>query len=113
MTSDYIPWNILSAQLSVGTLTEGWNLAEVPPVEDPETEFPCRQFSILVPFAASFQQPPVVHLGITGFDTDQRDSSRLSVAATDISSEGFTVVLSTWHTSRVYSVDLSWIAIGP
>lgn len=113
MTSDYIPWNILSAQLSVGVLTDGWNLAEISSVEDPDTTPPCRQFAVWVPFAASFQQPPVVHLGITGFDTDQRDSSRLKVAAEDITPDGFTVVVTTWSTSRLYSVELSWIAIGP
>jgi len=109
MNPDYTPWNILSARLTVGVLTEGWNLAEA----SDEAEASARQYSVYVPFASTFQLPPVVHLGITGFDTDQRDSSRLSVTAEAISEFGFTVVVTTWSTSRVYSVELSWIAIGP
>jgi len=115
MNSDYVPWNILSARLSVGVLTEGWNLAEPCPAAEgePAAEPAPRQFTTFVPFASTFQWPPVVHLGITGFDTDQRDSARLSVTTEAISETGFTVVVSTWSTSRVYAVELSWIAIGP
>jgi len=54
----------------------------------------------------------VVHLGLTGFDLDQRDSSRLILRATEISTTGFVVEIATWRDTRVYSVEFSWLALG-
>jgi hypothetical protein len=89
-------------------LTEGWNLAE-PPAEDAEA---ARVFRFTVFFAAPFDAPPVVHLGLNGFDFDQRDSSRLSLRATEISTTSFVAEISTWRDTRVYSVEFGWLAIG-
>lgn len=102
------PWKSLSASLQVGTLTEGWNLAEVPakPLDE------ARIFRFAVYFATPFEGTPIVHLGLTGFDMDQRDSSRLTLRATEITPSGFVVEISTWRETRVYSVEFSWLAIG-
>jgi hypothetical protein len=108
MSTEYTPWKILSATASAGLLTEGWNLSEAP--DDVET---CRQFTLTVPFATPFFFPPVVHAGLTGFDIDQGTSSRLAVTVTNITSEAFDVVLTTWQNTLVYSAEISWIAIGP
>jgi hypothetical protein len=102
------PWKSLSASIQVGTLTEGWNLAE-PPADDAEEP---RVFRFNVFFAAPFDHPPVVHLGLAGFDFDQRDSSRLSLRATEISNAGFVAEIGTWRETRVYSVEFSWLALG-
>ena len=102
------PWKSLSASLQLGTLTEGWNLAE-PPADGAED---ARVFRYTVFFAAPFDAPPVVHLGLTGFDLDQRDSSRLILRATEISTTGFVVEIATWRDTRVYSVEFSWLALG-
>jgi hypothetical protein len=102
------PWKSLSASIQVGTLTEGWNLAE-PPADDAEEP---RVFRFNVFFAAPFDHPPVVHLGLAGFDFDQRDSSRLSLRATEISDAGFVAEIGTWRDTRVYSVEFSWLALG-
>jgi len=88
MNSDYIPWKILSANIAVGVLTDGWNLATTPAPAESDEDPPepnARSFSVFIPFASPFQYPPVVHLGLTGFDSDQRDSSRLTVSSQDIS----------------------------
>jgi hypothetical protein len=103
-----VPWNLLSSNLTVGQLTEGWNLAEWP--ADPEKE---RSFIVEVVFAAPFSSIPVVHLGLTGLDTDQRDSPRLKVHADSITASGFQAVITTWSTTRVFAVSLQWLAIGP
>ncbi len=108
MNNEWTPWKILSATLSAGVLTEGWNLADAPAEGSEEA----RVFSFGVVFAGPFATTPVVQIGLTGFDIDQRDGARIAVTATDISPLGFTVHLSTWRESRVYSVDLAWLAIG-
>jgi len=102
------PWKSLSASIQVGVLTEGWNLAE-PPADGAEAP---RVFRFTVFFAAPFVAPPVVHLGLTGFDLDQRDSSRLSLRATEIGTSSFIAEISTWRDSRAYSVEFSWLALG-
>ena len=103
-----LPWKSLSAWLQVGVLTPGWNLDEAPAdgAED------ARVFRFAVHFANPFGAPPVVHLGLTGFDIDQRDSDRLSLRAVDISAAGFVAEMATWRDTRVYSVEFSWLALG-
>ena len=91
----------MSASLQLGVLTAGWNLAE-PPADDAED---ARVFRFTVFFAAPFDAPPVVHLGLTGFDFDQRDSSRLSLRAAEIATTSFVAEIGTWRDTRVYSVE--------
>jgi hypothetical protein len=102
------PWKSLSASLQLGVLTEGWNLAS--PATD--TSGDARVFRFTVYFAAPFDAPPVVHLGLTGFDFDQRDSNRLALRAVEITPAAFVVEVSTWRETRVYSVEFSWLALG-
>jgi len=102
------PWKSLSASLQIGVLTEGWNLAE-PPAEAADTE---RVFRYTVFFAAPFDSAPVVHVGLTGFDLDQRDSGRLNLRVATITPEGFDVEIGTWRETRVYAVEFSWLALG-
>jgi hypothetical protein len=103
-----LPWKSLSASLQVGVLTTGWNLAE--PASESTEE--ARVFNFVVHFANPFAAPPVVHLGLTGFDIDHCDSSRLSVRAVEITATGFTAQIATWRDTRVYSVEFSWLAMG-
>lgn len=104
-----MPWKTLSATLSVGSGTDGWNLAEHPGevLDEPRT------FTSEVWFASAFSAPPAVLVSLTGFDLDQRHSARVSVRAVDITASGFKVQISTWHDSRVYGTEVSWLAIGP
>jgi H-type lectin domain-containing protein len=103
-----MPWKTLSATLSVGTSTEGWNLSEHP---GEEMDKP-RVFVVDVFFAAPFVTAPVVHLGLTGFDIDRQHSARLGIRVSEITNYGFKAEISTWHDSRVYSVQAAWLAIG-
>lgn len=103
-----MPWKTLSASLSIGVTTEGWNLAEPPPAGMDEP----RVFVFEVAFASPFAMTPVVNLGLTGFDMDQRDSARIKLKTTDITTAGFKVEISTWHETRVYGVECNWFAIG-
>ena len=108
MNTAWTPWKILSATLGVGVLTEHWNLADLPP----ESTDKHRTFDVKVEFAAPFMSPPVVQIGLTGFDLDQRHGARIAIAAKDITVSGFTVQISTWRETRVYSAEFTWMAIG-
>jgi hypothetical protein len=101
-------WKSLSATVQVGTLTEGWTLAT--PSPDAHDEIRVLRFAVY--FSAPFDAPPVVHLGLTGFDLDQRDASRLTLNATEITNTGFIAEIATWRETRVYSVAFSWLALG-
>lgn len=108
MNNSLMPWKTLAATVSVGVLTEGWNLAVVA-MEGGEDS---RVFSVEVPFASAFMSLPVVNLGLTGFDMDQRCTARISLKAVEITTTGFKVEICTWRDSIVYGVELSWLAIG-
>ena len=101
------PWNVLSSQVALSTSTEGWRLDVVEPTEDS-----FRSNQVEVWFATPFLSPPVVQLGLTGFDLDQRDSPRLTLKAENITSTGFLATITTWADTRVYAVEFQWLAIG-
>lgn len=102
------PWKTLSATVHVGMLTKDWTLA-TPPTEYRDE---ARVFRFAVYFSAPFKSPPVVHLGLTGFDIDQRDTSRLTLTAKEITKTGFIAEFVTWRETRVYSAAFSWLALG-
>ncbi len=108
MTTSLTPWKAASAVVSLSKETPGWSLAEV--VEgEPHA---ARTFTTHIAFSEPFQFVPVLHSSLVGFDLDQRDSPRLSVAATGVTSTGFDLAVTTWMASRVYSVEVSWLALG-
>ncbi|QIF03116.1 H-type lectin domain-containing protein [Roseimicrobium sp. ORNL1] len=104
------PWKVLSSHVSAGVLTEGWQLNTI---EDADGDAPriCT-FEVPVTFDAPFYAPPVVQLGLTGFDIDQRDSARLTLKAESITSAGFVATITTWAGTRVYGAEFQWLAIG-
>ncbi len=110
MNSPLQPWKGLSATLQAGALTEGWTLHQ-PPAKGSEDEE--RVFRSSIYFSIPFEAPPIVHLGITGFDFDQRDSARVITRVVEITASGFVAEIVTWRETRVYSVELSWLALGP
>lgn len=107
MSDPYIPFKVVSASVSLGSEIEGWSLDEPAAEGDPE-----RSFLFDVYFDVPFSATPVVHLGVAGFDIDQCSSSRLKVSAEKITGAGFQARVTTWRSSRVYSVDINWIAVG-
>jgi hypothetical protein len=107
MNSSSIPWNILSSSAQVGIETDGWNLAEIS--ENPDD---VRDFTVHIAFVSPFSLPPVVHLGLTGIDADQRDTTRISLKSGLITESGFEAIISTWSNTRIYGVDFNWLAIG-
>ncbi len=107
MHSATLPWKVLSSHAGVGILTEGWTLDTVC-AETGDT----RSFTTEIAFATPFDSIPVVQLGLTGFDLDQRDSARITLKAENITAGGFLAVISTWAATRVFAVEFNWLAIG-
>jgi hypothetical protein len=109
MNSSLTPWKVLSGSLTLGHETEGWSLAD----HAPWGEDSVRTFTLPVSFASGFADVPVVQMALTGFDIDQRHTARISTRATNITAEGFLAEITTWADTRVYAVELGWLAIGP
>jgi len=108
MNPNHTPWKTLSDQLCLGTATDGWNLASTCGTAEDEE----RTFYYHVLFSSPFTSSPVVQLGLTGFDMDQRQSPRIQLQALEITPNGFTACLSTWRDTQIYSVTFNWLAIG-
>ncbi|MGC4088758.1 MAG: H-type lectin domain-containing protein [Polyangiaceae bacterium] len=101
--STITPLALLSAVLPVGSSSEGWTLHEG------EGE---RRYSQEIAFERPFSSTPVVQVGVVGIDASKDHNLRLRLRAENISSSGFTIVVETWLHSQLWSVDLSWLAIG-
>lgn len=102
-----LPWKVLASSHGAGVLTPGWTLDQCDPDTDQD-----RCFIVDITFASPFTTAPVVHLALTGFDLDQRDTARLSLKAENITTAGFQAVISTWASTRVFAVEINWLAIG-
>jgi hypothetical protein len=103
-----VPLTMSSAVIEIDQYSPGWRLARLPGEDAAEQ----RIFKTHVPFAVPFANVPMVHIGLTGFDIDNRDTARLSVRAGEISATGFDLLVLTWLNTRVYKVEISWIALG-
>jgi hypothetical protein len=99
------PLNLLSAVVLLDASLQGWSLLE-PSID------PVRTFRYPVSFSRSFSAPPVVQVGIVGLDVSKDDNVRLRVRAIDITDSGFTLEAETWLNTKIWSVDVSWLAIG-
>lgn len=106
MSNAVLPMTFLSGVEILGTDNEAWEL-DLYLGEEPE-----RNFTTQVRFERPFQTVPLVHFGIVGFDISNHDSARLRASVTRITPLGFDIVLGTWLGSRLWRVDVSWLAIG-
>lgn len=101
--SSMAPLSMLSAIVPLGSLNEGWSLLG---------GSGDRAYRHVVSFARPFSAPPVVHLAVVGFDASKQDNLRLRVRAESVDAHGFTIVVETWLHTQIWSVDVSWLAIG-
>lgn len=106
MTHPIIPLSMLAGVNRFDSEHDGWSLLGAQAHEG------ARIFVGRVRFDQAFASPPVVHLGLVGFDISERDCSRLRVRAVDITTEGFCVRAETWFNTQVWSFDVSWLALG-
>ena len=108
MNNGLMPLTMCCAMLSLDQYVPGWTLADFLSEEKPGP----RRFEHYVRFNTPFSNTPLVHVGIAGFDIDNRDTGRLGLGVENISAEGFSLVIKTWMHTRVYQVEVSWLAIG-
>jgi hypothetical protein len=101
------PLTFLSAAVSLDSSLEGWSLLDLAPT--PEAP---RVFRQHVAFSRAFSVPPVVQVGLVGLDVSKDDNLRVRVRAVDITSFGLTLEVETWWNTKIWSVDVSWLAIG-
>ena len=106
MSNAITPLNFLAGCEAMGTQNQGWNLDHAP------HGTPERSFRRRVVFERPFNDAPLVHLGIAGFDISNQDSARVSTRAENVSPEGFDIVLGTWLHTRLWRVDVNWLAVG-
>lgn len=102
------PLTVLSAVVVLDSSLEGWPLLD--PSIDVDRED--RTFRYAVSFSRSFSASPVVQVGMVGIDADKGDNLRVRVRAVDITAAGFTILAATWLNTRIWSVEVSWLAIG-
>ena len=106
MTTGIDPLSLLSGIEKLGSDREGWTLDDIEGIDAD------RLFRSKVTFDRAFNAPPVVQIGIVGFDISEEDSARLEASVENISTHGFELVLSTWLNTRLWRVNVSWLAIG-
>jgi hypothetical protein len=106
MSTAITPLNFLAGSEKLGTLNEGWTLDQAPHGS------PARSFRSRITFERPFNGTPLVHLGMAGFDVSNQDSARVTSSAENVSQEGFDIVIGTWLHTRVWRVDVNWLAIG-
>jgi hypothetical protein len=106
MNTEVAPLNFLCGTETLGTSHAGWTLDQNTPGQSD------RSFRAQVFFNRTFQNVPLVHLGVTGFDISDHDCARLAVTAVNVTTEGFEIVLASWLGTRIWRVDVSWLAVG-
>jgi hypothetical protein len=108
MTDAFTPVLPLKIAASVTRLSSSepdWTLLD-PAVDG------ARRYVARVRFEQPFVQTPVVHTGLAGFDIENGDAARIKLRANAVGPDGFDVEVETWFGTRVWSVDVSWLAIG-
>jgi hypothetical protein len=100
------PFSFLAGKEVMQAGQEGWTLDQLPTAGED------RAMRIRVGFARGFREIPLVHLGVTGLDVSERDCARLSVSTDNVTTDGFDIVLGTWLNTRLWRVEVSWLALG-
>ncbi len=101
--SNVAPLTLLSATVPMGSSDTGWILQEG---DGPRTH---RQS---IQFEREFSRAPVVQVGVVGVDASKDHNLRLRVRAEDITPTGFVIEVETWLQTQLWSVDVSWLAVG-
>lgn len=69
-----------------------------------------RSMTIDIDFETAFTEKPQIILSITQMDSDKEANVRINVEAISISRDGFTLKVSTWADSKLFSISGSWLA---
>jgi hypothetical protein len=72
-----------------------------------------RQVRQIVTFEEPFLQEPMVRVWLTMWDISHTATSRVDIAAWDVTCDSFSIVFRTWGDTRVARVRAGWMALGP
>jgi len=104
--SNVMPLSFLAGRESLGTHSVGWTFDQA------SSDGAERRFHFRVSFTRPFAAAPLVHIGLCGFDIGHRDSARLRADIQNVTADGFEIVLVSWLHTRLWSADVSWLALG-
>jgi len=76
------------------------------------TETGPRECIVPVRFKEKFRDAPIVHVGLSMWDMDQKTNARADISAENVSESGFEIVFRTWGDTRIARVRASWTAFG-
>lgn len=71
-----------------------------------------RYVRVPIAFAAPFQKPPHITVGICGIDASRDQNLRFNITAEDVTREGFTLKFVTWDDTKIARASANWSAIG-
>jgi hypothetical protein len=71
-----------------------------------------RTVSLEVTYPKPFDVKPEVVLNVNMIDAAKEANLRLSMKATSISRDGFTIQVKTWEDSKIFSIGGTWIAVA-
>jgi len=71
-----------------------------------------REARHAVAFSEAFRAPPMVHVGISMWDTGGDTNQRADLRAEKVTEKGFELVFRTWGDSRVARIRADWMALG-
>jgi hypothetical protein len=100
-----LPLKIAASTARFAHSDTGWTLLE------PGSDH-ARSYAASVKFEQPFAQAPIVHAGLSGFDIENGDAARVKLKVRSVRPEGFDVEVETWFETRIWSLDVSWLAIG-
>ena len=100
-----LPLRIAASVAHFGHAESGWSLL------DPGGER-ARSYTASVSFEPAFATAPIVHAGLSGFDIENGDAARIKLRVLAVRADGFELQVETWFETRIWSIDVSWLAIG-
>lgn len=71
-----------------------------------------RQLRHAVVFDEAFKTRPMIQVGMSMWDMDQKTNQRADIKAEDITATGFTIVFRTWGDTRIARIRADWFALG-
>ncbi|KAM0300589.1 hypothetical protein ACHAPM_006905 [Fusarium culmorum] len=84
-----------------------WSTIKVRSWENPQVHTKGR-----VSFSKDFKTAPTVSVSISAADVSKDANFRVKVYATAVDATGFTAHADSWSNTKIYSCEISWIAIG-
>ena len=86
-----------------------------PTAGDPDWDRVCtttgdRDYRVTIVFPKPFGTTPEVSVSICALDVQSGTNTRLRVKAKNILTDQFDLVIETWSDTKIFSVDVAWIA---